>query len=250
MRWIGPTVYRNARLRFADADGAMIRNILAGFSSPGDDVYSTYACCGGERRALRWRVCACARRIRCSSITDNIWISIRKNAARRARDTAVRSSSSRTTVFRERLATKIVEVGSGGASSTPAHTRSSYGTRNIPWAGRREGRMAEGRNAKAHVPRPFRAPNQKTKTSHEEKTRRRGGAQEQKAVQARQERIASRRRDSRDRNGDKELEQAMASLASIRSALHNDPRPASALMWLSATHASVGELQTLSDRVV
>src|SRR5580765_6651240 len=281
-----PTVYETLSSGSPLQMVPMIRNILGGFLFSGDDVYKhVRVLSGGERTRL-----AVARMLLRPSNTlllDEPTNHLDLDSKEVLLDALVDYGGtlifvSHDRYFVERLATKIVEVGGGTALVYPGTYKEFLWHKEHPQepaqAQRQEGRdrqerrdgrerqegqkKQEGRTEKGRsspVAQPFRAAQAAgaqavtPKQSHEEKKRVDAEARkQQKAIQARRDRLASlETRIAETEAAIKELEQAMAAPGFY------DDRPAAqpvldrhqALMWqVGDLMHQWEELQSLSDR--
>jgi ATP-binding cassette subfamily F protein 3 len=249
----------------------MIRNILGGFLFSGDDVYKRVrVLSGGERTRL-----AVARMLLRPSNTlllDEPTNHLDLDSKEVLLDALVDYGGtlifvSHDRYFVERLATKIVEVGGGTALGYPGtykeflwhkeHPQELQDGRKAGWPdGRKEREVAQPFKAatgarESDRPAPPKAASRRT--SHDEKKRVDAEARKkQKAVQARQDRLASLETRIADTEAAiKELEQAMAApgFYDDRAAAQPVLDRHQALMWqVGDLMHQWEELQSLSDR--
>jgi ATP-binding cassette subfamily F protein 3 len=281
-----PTVYETLASGSPMQMVPMIRNILGGFLFSGDDVYKhVRVLSGGERTRL-----AVARMLLRPSNTlllDEPTNHLDLDSKEVLLDALVDYGGtlifvSHDRYFVERLATKIVEVGGGTALVYPGTYKEFLWHKEHPQEPaqaqrqdgrdrqeRREGRerqegqkKPEGRTDKGRsssVAQPFRAAQAAgaqavtPKQSHEEKKRVDAEARkQQKAIQARRDRIASlETRIAETEAAIKELEQAMAApgFYDDRAAAQPVLDRHQALMWqVGDLMHQWEELQSLSDR--
>jgi len=273
-----PTVYETLASGSPLQMVPMIRNILGGFLFSGDDVYKhVRVLSGGERTRL-----AVARMLLRPSNTlllDEPTNHLDLDSKEVLLDALVDYGGtlifvSHDRYFVERLATKIVEVGGGTALVYPGTYKEFLWHKEHPQepaqAPRREGRDRQERRDRQDgskkreplhvgVAQPLRAakgasaPAATPKQSHEEKKRVDAEARkQQKAVQARRDRIASlETRIAETEAAIKELEQAMAApgFYDDRTAAQPVLDRHQALMWqVGDLMHQWEELQSLSDR--
>jgi ATP-binding cassette, subfamily F, member 3 len=251
----------------------MIRNILGGFLFSGDDVYKhVRVLSGGERTrlAVARMLLRPSNTLLLDEPTNHLDLDSKEVLLDALADyggTLIFVSHDR--YFVERLATKIVEVGNGGALVYPGtykeflwHKEHPDGQARRDGQERQEGRKAgqEAKRAGRVVSNPSASRLQKTrpapekpKQAHEEKKRVDAEARKkQKAVEARQERIASLETRIAETEAEiKELEQAMAApgFYEDRTAAQPILDRHQALMWrVGDLMHQWEELQSLSDR--
>jgi ATP-binding cassette subfamily F protein 3 len=268
-----PTVYETLASGSPMQMVPMIRNILGGFLFSGDDVYKhVRVLSGGERTrlAVARMLLRPSNTLLLDEPTNHLDLDSKEVLLDALADyggTLIFVSHDR--YFVERLATKIVEVGSGGALVYPGTYKEFLWHKEHPQeleqgrkVERQEGRKADqgARRVGRVVSDPPVSRLQKTapapekpKQAHEEKKRVDAEARKkQKAVQARQERIASLETRIAETEGEiKELEQAMAAprFYEDRAAAQPVLDRHQALMWqVGDLMHQWEELQSLSDR--
>jgi ATP-binding cassette subfamily F protein 3 len=286
-----PTVYETLASGSPMQMVPMIRNILGGFLFSGDDVYKhVRVLSGGERTRLA--VARMLLRPSNTLLLDEPTNHLDLDSKEVLLDALVDYGGTLVFVshdryFVERLATKIVEVGGGTALVYPGTYQEFLWHKEHPqepaqgrMAERQDGRKAQdgrqgrgrqdgregregqegkaekGRTSSVPVARPFqgREPENRTpKQSHEEKKRVDAEARkQQKAIQARLDRIASlETRIAETEAAIKELEQAMAApgFYDDRAAAQPVLDRHQALMWqVGDLMHQWEELQSLSDR--
>jgi ATP-binding cassette, subfamily F, member 3 len=266
-----PTVYETLASGSPMQMVPMIRNILGGFLFSGDDVYKhVRVLSGGERTrlAVARMLLRPSNTLLLDEPTNHLDLDSKEVLLDALADyggTLVFVSHDR--YFVERLATKIVEVGNGGALVYPGTYKEFLWHKEHPDGQEREGqdrrdgkeRQEPKRGGRAvSDPAPTRlqktrpAP-EKPKQAHEEKKRVDAEARKkQKAVEARQERIASLETRIAETEAEiKELEQAMAApgFYEDRTAAQPILDRHQALMWrVGDLMHQWEELQSLSDR--
>jgi ATP-binding cassette subfamily F protein 3 len=272
-----PTVYETLASGSPMQMVPMIRNILGGFLFSGDDVYKhVRVLSGGERTrlAVARMLLRPSNTLLLDEPTNHLDLDSKEVLLDALADyggTLVFVSHDR--YFVERLATKIVEVGNGGALVYPGTYKEFLWHKEHPQelqqgskAERREGRDGQDRREQKRVGRvasdaaPTRLQktqprSEKPKQTHEEKKRVDAEARKkQKAVEARQERISSLETRIAETEAEiKELEQAMAApgFYEDRTAAQPVLDRHQALMWqVGDLMHQWEELQSLSDRAV
>jgi ATP-binding cassette subfamily F protein 3 len=272
-----PTVYETLASGSPMQMVPMIRNILGGFLFSGDDVYKhVRVLSGGERTrlAVARMLLRPSNALLLDEPTNHLDLDSKEVLLDALADyggTLVFVSHDR--YFVERLATKIVEVGNGGALVYPGTYKEFLWHKEHPQelqqgskAERREGRDGQDRREQKRAGRvasdaaPTRLQktqprSEKPKQTHEEKKRVDAEARKkQKAVEARQERISSLETRIAETEAEiKELEQAMAApgFYEDRTAAQPVLDRHQALMWqVGDLMHQWEELQSLSDRAV
>jgi ATP-binding cassette subfamily F protein 3 len=270
-----PTVYETLASGSPMQMVPMIRNILGGFLFSGDDVYKhVRVLSGGERTrlAVARMLLRPSNTLLLDEPTNHLDLDSKEVLLDALADyggTLIFVSHDR--YFVERLATKIVEVGSGGALVYPGTYKEFLWHKEHPQelqqgrtAERQDGRTAdrETKRGSQLVSEPPASRLQKTrpapekpKQAHEEKKRVDAETRKkQKAVQARQERIASlETRIAETETEIKQLEQAMAApgFYEDRAAAQPILDRHQALMWrVGDLMHQWEELQSISDRAV
>jgi ATP-binding cassette subfamily F protein 3 len=272
-----PTVYETLASGSPMQMVPMIRNILGGFLFSGDDVYKhVRVLSGGERTrlAVARMLLRPSNTLLLDEPTNHLDLDSKEVLLDALADyggTLVFVSHDR--YFVERLATKIVEVGNGGALVYPGTYKEFLWHKEHPQelqqgskAERREGRDGQDRREQKRAGRvasdaaPTRLQktqprSEKPKQTHEEKKRVDAEARKkQKAVEARQERISSLETRIAETEAEiKELEQAMAApgFYEDRTAAQPVLDRHQALMWqVGDLMHQWEELQSLSDRAV
>jgi ATP-binding cassette subfamily F protein 3 len=268
-----PTVYETLASGSPMQMVPIIRNILGGFLFSGDDVYKhVRVLSGGERTrlAVARMLLRPSNTLLLDEPTNHLDLDSKEVLLDALADyggTLIFVSHDR--YFVERLATKIVEVGSGGALVYPGTYKEFLWHKEHPqelhqgrMAERQEGRKADqeakrGGRVVAALPasrlEKARPAPEKPKQAHEEKKRVDAEARKkQKAVQARQERIASLETRIAETEAEiKELEQAMsaAGFYEDRAAAQPILDRHQALMWrVGDLMHQWEELQSLADR--
>jgi ATP-binding cassette, subfamily F, member 3 len=261
-----PTVYETLASGSPMQMVPMIRNILGGFLFSGDDVYKQVrVLSGGERTrlAVARMLLRPSNTLLLDEPTNHLDLDSKEVLLDALADyggTLMFVSHDR--YFVERLATKIVEVGNGGALVYPGTYKEFLWHKEHP--GGQDGRDRQVRHEPKRVGRvvsdPLASRLQKTrpapekpKQAHEEKKRVDAEARKkQKAVEARQERIASLETRIAETEAEiKELEQAMAApgFYEDRTAAQPVLDRHQALMWrVGDLMHQWEELQSLSDR--